>query len=181
MASEAPRICGACTVCCTALVVDTPEFRKLPGVTCANCTGSGCAIYQARYPICRSYLCGWIQAPELDDGWRPDRSGVILTPQTTDIPAEFKVREGVELLVVGGESAIGRPPFAPFVLNLVIKKVPVYLAVPGPKGHYPARALLNRPLAAAAQQRDVSRAREMLLQIFRSAAGHTFEPVMFES
>jgi hypothetical protein len=168
-------------VCCTALVVDTPEFRKLPGITCANCKESGCAIYATRFPICRSYFCGWIQSPELGDEWRPDRSGVILSPQTTSIPLEFETREGVELLVVGGADAIRRPGFAPFVLNLVASRIAVYLAVPGPVGHYPARALLNRPLAALAQQRDTARALDLLLQIFRSATGHTFEPVVFES
>lgn len=178
MADErSSRSCGECTVCCTALVIDTPEFRKLPGVTCSNCAAGGCAIYVTRYPICRSYFCGWMQSPELDDTWRPDRSGVILSPLTGGIPEEFEVREGVELLVVGGAEAIRRPAFAALVLSLVASKVPTYLAVPGPVAHYPARVLLNRALSSA--PRDPARTVALLLKILESAKGHSFAPVPF--
>jgi len=179
MASEGMRSCGECTVCCTALVIDTPEFRKTSGVTCANCTAQGCGIYETRYPICRSYFCGWIQLPELDDTWRPDRSGVIVTPQAENIPPEFAVREGVELLAVGGERALRREAFAVFVLRLVRNEIAVFLAVPGPRGHYPARALLNRVLAKAAATNDLAAATDTLLQMYKAAAGHTFEPTPF--
>src|SRR5436190_12415704 len=111
MANEA-RSCGECTVCCTALVVDTTEFRKTSGVTCSHCTREGCGIYATRYPICRTYFCGWIQLPELDPAWRPDRSGVIVTPQRDNIPPEFALREGIEFLVLTGADAITRPGFA---------------------------------------------------------------------
>jgi hypothetical protein len=179
MDSKPARTCGACTLCCTALVVETPEFRKMAGVTCTHCTAAGCGIYERRFPICRSYHCGWIHSPELGDDWRPDISGVMVMPVTENVPTEFAVREGVELLVVGGADAIRKPAFAPFVLNLVVNQVPVWLGVPGPVGYYPARALLNRPLAAAAAARDVERVRDVLQQIHRSAAGHAFERVAF--
>ena len=40
------RECGECTVCCKVLLIDDPEFQKLPGVLCPNCkAGAGCQIY----------------------------------------------------------------------------------------------------------------------------------------
>src|SRR4051812_35852125 len=51
--------CGGCTVCCTALPI-VEDFTKPAGVTCQHCTSSGCGIYATRYPICRTFVCGWL-------------------------------------------------------------------------------------------------------------------------
>lgn len=170
------RACGECTVCCTALAIDTPEFRKAPGITCTNCTAKGCSIYETRFPICRSYFCGWIQLPELDDAWRPDRSGVIVSPMRDNIPDDFALREGVELLILTGEKAIRRAGFAAFVARSITGGVATFLAMPGPTAHYPARVLLNRPLASAVARRDEQAVIETLVRIVKSAAQHRFEP-----
>jgi hypothetical protein len=171
------RQCGECTVCCTALAIETAQLRKLPGVTCAHCTAVGCGIHETRYPICRTYYCGWMRLAELDEDWRPDRSGVIVSPVTEDIPAEFDKREGVELLVVDGQAAIRKPAFAEFVAALLEDRTPTYLGVPGPPGHYPARVLLNPVLAGAVGARDRARLVATLSKILDSAAHHTFVPM----
>lgn len=71
------RSCGDCVACCKILVVDTPEFKKPAGVLCNHCSGTGCAIYETRFPICRSYLCVWRRIEPLDDTLRPDRLGIL--------------------------------------------------------------------------------------------------------
>src|ERR1700727_3622496 len=60
------RVCGDCTVCCTAMAIDKPEIQKEAGVTCRYCRG-GCTIYETRPPLCHDYYCGWRQLPILDE------------------------------------------------------------------------------------------------------------------
>ena len=162
-----PRSCGECTVCCTALAIETAELRKAPGVACVHCTATGCGVYQTRYPICRTYFCGWFGLPDLDDDWRPDRSGILISPYTA---AE---REGIEFLVLGGEPAIRRPAFLAVLGALLRDGTPVFLAVPGPKGHYPARVQLNDTLSRT----DPARHGDALASALRAAKGHRFEPM----
>ncbi len=173
------RSCGECTVCCTALVVDSPAFRKVGGVACSHCTTAGCAIHATRYPVCRAYFCGWINAPELDDAWRPDRSGVIVMPRTADTSHGRDSAEGVEFLVTGGVDAVSRSGFAQAVLSLISGGIPVFLGVPGPSGFYPARMQLNEALASLAQRRDTAGAVRKFCEILHASRHHTFEPVAF--
>lgn len=44
---------------------------------CRHIVPTGCAIYEDRPEVCRSFQCGWIQAPNLPDALRPDRCGVL--------------------------------------------------------------------------------------------------------
>ncbi len=168
-----PRQCGACTVCCTALAIETVPFRKASGIACRHCTAQGCGIYETRYPICRTYFCGWFGLPELDDSWRPDLSGIVISPQNAGIPAQYEVREGIEFLVLGGEAAIRRPVFAAFVAALLRSRTPVFLAVPGPAGHYPARVFLNDALARTPQ----AALADAFAGILNAAKGHRFAPM----
>jgi hypothetical protein len=172
--AEPARSCGDCTVCCTALAIETPELRKQPGVTCRHCTAQGCGIYETRFPICRSYFCGWFGLPELDDSWRPDRSGILLSPQSAGIPETYDAREGVEFLLLTGEAGLAHPPFIVFLRALLASRTPAFLALAGPKGHYPARVFLNDALARAVD--DPPAIMLLLRRIVRSAAGHRFEP-----
>lgn len=169
----ATRSCGDCTVCCTALAIETPQLRKAPGVACRHCTAQGCGIYETRFPICRSYFCGWFGLAELDDDWRPDRSGILLSPCRDGIPPHYALREGIELLVLGGEAAVRRPAVAALVAKLLLSRTPAFLAVPGPAGHYPARVFLNDNLARAPQ----AALADAFAAILRAARGHRFAPM----
>ncbi|MBO9557591.1 MAG: YkgJ family cysteine cluster protein [Caulobacter sp.] len=40
--------------------------------------GAGCAIYADRPQACADYACYWLNAPNLDDRWRPDRARFVL-------------------------------------------------------------------------------------------------------
>ena len=157
------KSCGDCTVCCTALAIETPELRKPPGIACAHCTPKGCGIYETRFPICRTYFCGWFGLAELDESWRPDNSGLLISPYDN----------GIEFLVLGGEGAVRRPAFTGLLARMLAGGTPVFIAVPGPKGHYPARVQINGPLArtAAAGLGDA------LAGLLKTAKGHRFEPM----
>lgn len=71
------RDCGACTVCCTVLTVDTPDFRKPAGRPCSKLTDQGCSIHKSRPRICRTWFCAWRRVAEMPDEARPDLSGLL--------------------------------------------------------------------------------------------------------
>ena len=74
------RTCGGCVECCRVIPLDLPELAKPTGELCAYCVdGAGCSVHEVRPQTCRVWFCLW-RAVELSDGWRPDRSGVIVRP-----------------------------------------------------------------------------------------------------
>ncbi len=78
------RKCGQCSVCCTSLLIDTPELAKQAGTFCKHLAEtSGCSIYETRPEVCKSWKCGWLQLDKLTPQLRPDRSKVliIINPQ----------------------------------------------------------------------------------------------------
>lgn len=80
------RECGSCTACCKIPKIDTPSLRKAAGVLCPNCTGSNCAIYEARPEPCRTFFCLWRQVATMPDELRPDRIGVMFTIEAVPQP-----------------------------------------------------------------------------------------------
>jgi uncharacterized protein len=71
MASVLGKVCGPCTLCCSALEI--VEFNKAPGVRCRDCaTSGGCAIYDARPSVCREFECLWLTERGLARNLRPD-------------------------------------------------------------------------------------------------------------
>ncbi len=145
------RGCGDCTVCCVVTQIDTKEFQKPPGIRCQNlCAGGGCSIYETRYPICRTYHCGWRYLEFLGDNWRPDRSGVLLafTPED-ELPAGYTT--GVSFILAGRPpSGLNRALYH-YVAHLIAGDVHVMVAVPGPPGFLPSVMVLNNRLREAAR------------------------------
>ena len=145
------RGCGDCSVCCVITQVDTKEFQKPPGVRCQHlCAGGGCSIYETRYPICRTYHCGWRYLGFLGDNWRPDRSGVLLafTPED-ELPAGYTT--GVSFIIASRPpSGLNRALYH-YVAHLIADGVHVMLAVTGPPGFLPAVTVLNEKLRDAAR------------------------------
>jgi hypothetical protein len=163
--SPAPpsKSCGECNLCCIELPIETPELRKKAQTPCSHLTTKGCGIYEARFPICRQFLCGWRLFPELDADWRPDRSGVLIlqVPQIS-IPKIYQpAGHGVQLLITGGEAAVTRPGFAEYVLDQVSRGVAVYMTATTP------RALLNEYLQPLAAPENLPAARRIILHLYR--------------
>lgn len=161
---DPPRIstsCGSCTVCCLALGIK--EFDKPAGVICQHCTGSQCGIYETRYDVCRSFLCGWRMIPQLGDAWRPDRSGILMmVVEAKDVPQEHRASgNGMQFVILGGEKAILRAGFADYVGTLVSRNVAVYLSADSPK------TLINRYLREAVAAKDKASILKMLVHIYR--------------
>lgn len=172
----ADRVCGDCTVCCTALPIESDGFVKTTGVTCRHCD-SGCAIYQDRPQACRGFHCGWRQLPMLDDAWRPGRSGVMVVADNDHIPARYTERPGIKLILVGDHRTALAMPVLGYIAGLIDGDVPTFIALPGPPGHFLAKALLNDRLKAAVTRRDGGEILRTLHAVLDLLAAGDFEPV----
>jgi len=170
------RSCGGCTICCQVLPIDTLELYKQPGIACTHCGPSGCTIYETRFPICRSYFCGWHHLEALGPEWRPDRSGVLISPRQGDVPPGY-TQEGIELLVFGGEKAVRRKGFSAQIAQLMAKGIPVHFAVPGPPGHFSAHVFLNDMLQERVSRGDRDGITAALIHLLEAAKSHKFEPM----
>ena len=164
MSQSAPisNSCGSCTVCCHSLRMI--ELDKPAGTLCKHCLpGKGCGIYETRFDICRTFLCGWRLVPQLGEEWRPDRSGVLMLSQDKDKqPEEHRdAGPGMNFVILGGEKAILRPGFAEYVSTLVARNVAVYLSADTPK------TLINKFLRERVAAKDKQGVIEMLLHIYR--------------
>ena len=172
------RSCGYCTVCCYATQVDTPEFQKLPGVTCKHCTGRGCGIYEKRYPACHNFHCGWWSWDQVGDDWRPDRSGVLILAQKENLPAGY--RTGWQFVLLGGESAIIRSGFIEGVFALMSRNVALCIVAPAPPGHNGRAAFVNELLSDAARRGDRKTGIALVLQLWRKLADGPFDAATFK-
>lgn len=173
------RECGECTVCCTALFIDSPEFQKLPGVRCPHLCESKCSVYATRPDTCRTYYCGWRYLAFLSNDWRPDKSGVLLafTPRA-ELPAGYE--SGVSFILVSRAPRGLNRSLYHYAGALVADGVHVQLAVPGPPGHYPAVIVLNEELKDAPSKHDPARIEAAFAKALAisSSSSHTFKPVV---
>jgi hypothetical protein len=171
------RECGDCTVCCTALTINKPEIQKLSGAACRHCAGGGCAIYEARPPVCRSFYCAWRTVDIFSEDWRPDRSGVMPYVETEGISDSFELSTGIGLMLVGNPLKIVRQKvFQDFVVTGVMSSVPLFLSLPGPRGYQAATASLNtEQMLDAIARGAVKDALETVVKILR---GWEFDPAV---
>ncbi len=139
------RECGDCTACCVVFGIDQPEdIQKAAGIPCRHCTGIGCAIYETRPRLCRTFYCRWRTDETLGEHWRPDKSGVLAFVETEHIPASFEQSTGIGLLLVADPLvAIRQRGFQDFVAQNVLRSIPVILMLPGPRGYAGSALLLN--------------------------------------
>ncbi|MFA1012856.1 MULTISPECIES: YkgJ family cysteine cluster protein [Pseudomonas syringae group] len=73
------KTCGECTVCCSALLIDTPNFKKPADIKCIHVKDKGgCSIYEKRPEVCRSWECGWLALSKLRNSLRPDKSNLLI-------------------------------------------------------------------------------------------------------
>jgi hypothetical protein len=171
------RDCGSCTVCCTVLLIDKPEIQKLPGTTCRHCVGGGCAVYETRPPVCRSYYCAWRTVDIFGEDWRPDMSGVFAYLETEGIGDAFDLSTGIGLMLVGHPSKVVRQKwFQDFVVTGVTNSVPLFLSLPGPRGRKAATVSLNtQQMLDAIARGGVKDGLEAALKVLR---GWDFSPAV---
>ena len=169
------RDCGDCTVCCTWPTINKPEIQKVSGSACKHCVSGGCAIYETRFPVCRGYFCAWRSVDIFGDDWRPDKSGVLPYVETEGIAEDFDLGTGIGLMLVGHAARIVRQKwFQDFVVTGVMNSVPLFLSLPGPRGHQAATVSLNTSeMVAAIQRGAVKDGLEAALKILR---GWDFTP-----
>ncbi|MET0295424.1 MAG: YkgJ family cysteine cluster protein [Phenylobacterium sp.] len=75
--TDMAKSCGECGLCCKLLgvkAIDKPQHSWCPHFKRAQ----GCRIYPERPQACADFVCYWLRAPNLDEAWRPDRSGFVL-------------------------------------------------------------------------------------------------------
>ena len=91
-ATDPPRTCGDCSLCCTVLRVD--PLRKLGGIDCVHQQPSApcCQIHPKRPPICRAYSCLWLGGA-LDEEDRPDKLGAVLDIVSSGPTTQLEIRE----------------------------------------------------------------------------------------
>jgi hypothetical protein len=170
------RECGECTVCCTVLLIDDPDFQKLPGVTCPNCkAGAGCQIYAMRPGACRGFYCGWRYMAELPEQLRPDRSGIMVRFIREHIPPGLKP-VGLNFLLFDRRDVIG-PGLADYFGRLVADNTAVFLSIRGPAGLSDGAVLLNSHIAPLAG--NAAKIVSVLHAALRALAENKFEPALF--
>ncbi|HEY4075605.1 MAG TPA: hypothetical protein VGM26_01610 [Rhizomicrobium sp.] len=171
------RDCGDCTICCTWPTINKPEIQKLSGSTCKHCETGGCAIYNARFPVCRSYYCAWRTVDIFDDGWRPDKSGVLPYVETDGISEDFDLSTGIGLMLIGNPiKTVRQKWFQDFVKVGILNSVPLFLSLPGPRGYQAATVSLNtEQMLDAIKRNTVKDALEAALRILR---GWQFQPAV---
>ena len=159
MTALAKRRCDTCTVCCTELKIETPQFRKAANTPCSHLCGAGCGIYETRPPVCQQFLCGWRLFAELTDDWRPDLSGVLVMRKApSELPPAWRNADyGVELAITGGEAAVMRAGLPDYIAGLLAKNIPVFLSAASPS------TLLNEHVDRAIR---LPALRQKLLQLY---------------
>lgn len=102
----AGRDCGDCTVCCTVLTVDTPDFKKPAGTPCSKLTTQGCSIHAERPHICRTWFCAWRRVADMPDDARPDRSGLLASVNFVREPRNVLEAVSINVRALPGSDAI---------------------------------------------------------------------------
>lgn len=170
------RACGACNLCCVVPVIDSPELTKLSGSVCRH-SKAGCDIYETRPGVCRRFFCGWRRTTLIPEGWRPDIAGVFATLGTDDVPPQFGGAVGITLTLVGNPlKTVRQPWFVDYVAGAVADGIPLFLALPGPKGMQAAMLLLNGPEMDAAATRARAAVKDLLERALKRLSAHDFVP-----
>jgi hypothetical protein len=160
------RDCGGCTVCCVALRIDDPGLKKPAGTACPHLGVGGCGVYDTRFAICRTWMCGWRLQPELDDSWRPDLSGVLLIPEPADRPGYAVLGYKVQL---ADKAALASAEVLNKLCGYIAAATPIWLSV----ADYPTKTFLNPVLAPLIAAGDGTAITTTLLRLVRELTADT--------
>ncbi|MCP5382816.1 MAG: hypothetical protein H6912_10675 [Kordiimonadaceae bacterium] len=130
---------------------------KLPNNTCSNLkTNGGCAIYQTRPTVCQNWFCAWRNLPELDENWRPDKSGVLVEFTEENFPPPFSGRVGFRFTILDKKKLKNNNKLAKFLIKQINNGVPCLLTFGLEKNTEPATAFLNFALNNAIKTNDIN-------------------------
>jgi len=161
------RECGDCTACCIHLAIIEDAMNKLPGVTCQHCSvNEGCDIYEARPNVCRNYYCMWRSFDNMDEAWRPDRSGIIIVDHA--VPAGYPAKSGVNLVVTDGPDVLKTDKFASMAAGFIASGTATFLDLPAGPGLLSRNSMLNEALAPAIARRDLAMVKALIWQCYEA-------------
>ncbi len=122
------RSCGDCTVCCTVLPVNSPDFAKPAGIPCTHLTAKGCGIHAVRPHICRTWFCVWRREEDLPDAARPDRSGLLVSVNFVAKPQNCFEGVAINVRLLSGSDAIANGMAARVLDVLCDRLIPVWFS-----------------------------------------------------
>lgn len=122
----AGRDCGECTVCCTVLTVDTPDFKKPAGTPCSKLAAQGCSIHDVRPHICRTWFCAWRRVAEMPDEARPDRSGLLASVNFVRVPRNVLEAVSINVRALPGSDATDKALVQPMLDSLCDRLIAVW-------------------------------------------------------
>ncbi len=155
----AGRECGECTVCCVNLLISDKDFNKPADVACTHrVEKGGCKIYNDRPSVCRDWHCAWRFMPQLDDEWRPDRSGILLRSDENGIIFQ-PIRDAKKVLtsaraieLIGGGVSQG---------------IPMSMSIPTKKGFLSHGMSLNEPLQKVVESRSLAAIQNKMIDLIK--------------
>jgi hypothetical protein len=159
------RPCGDCIACCVVPLIDTPELKKPEGEVCPNCSGKGCAIYDSRPEVCRTFNCAWKRIPSMPPETRPDKLGVMFTLERHLPPRNVFEHLYFVGVATGDPRALDSPMTQDVVRMLSEGALPVFVSVAGTKTLVHPEPSLADAIMNPAPQRDrtlVKRGRDWL-------------------
>ena len=175
------RQCGECLACCKVPTIRSDAFNKAPGILCQHYRfGAGCGIYETRPHPCRDFFCGWRVLEQLDEAWRPDRCGIMLTFSNDDIPTRYTKRPGMVVILGAPLAKIAWQPLLGFIGALISSETPVSISLPGPDGHAAVKSFLNDSLAAPVAARDYGTTLSELMRHIDYCRSAPKPPVTFD-
>lgn len=122
------RECGACTICCTVLRVDSPDFRKPEDTPCRHLGTQGCTIHAVRPDICRTWFCAWRRVEGMAEEARPDRSGLLVSLNFERAPRNCFEAVSLTVRLLPGSDAISNGIAAAVLDALCDGLVPVWFS-----------------------------------------------------
>jgi len=151
------RECGECTACCVVLRIQDKNLQKPADQACSHMIEKGgCNIYSERPSVCQNWYCAWRFMEQLDEEWRPDRSGIML--RTADKGIIFQpIREPKEVLT--SERALE------LIGGGIEQGIPLFMSIPTRKGFRSYRMPLNEHLESVIKSRHFPSMQAKILEL----------------
>jgi hypothetical protein len=161
------RECGTCTSCCRDLAIIEDGMKKLPGVNCEHCDMAAglCRIYESRPNVCRTFDCAWRSLPYMDESWRPDRSGVLMTLEHNEEP-DGSMQSKVTLIVVGDQAVLATDRFASMVAGFIESGTSTCLVLQGAPGTFGYSYILDEQLARPIAERNLGAVKAVIRDVY---------------